>query len=339
MSKKHWWGGLVGYIGRHHQVIANVALVVGVFLTGFSLNQSADSVERQLKEQKKATSVLIVSDFFTQVGEHIVKQASGSDHGAGESPLADDLKRLIATRSKLLIETLDFPDLTGQVIRFLGTNGLGMLFHRQEDFPHIPLTNLNLRKANLSGVILSQPVFLNVDMEDALLMNATFDNATFSRSNLQCTDLRGTTLSDANLLWVNLRGAMLFGVKLHGATIAFSDLRGVYVKTNAGTPVPDDEGVARVLMFASSLYGSLFDKGVEDELRSLLKSRKGLSFEDLTQNPNVLVTGKADYRPEFETVYSGYREDAEAMRAGRTPWSNAYKRKDCAEEASDETAF
>ncbi len=71
---------LIHYIGEHHQVIANLFLVIGVcltvvslFFTYRSLDQSADSVKRQLHEQKKATSVLIISDFFTQLGEHIVR--------------------------------------------------------------------------------------------------------------------------------------------------------------------------------------------------------------------------------------------------------------------------
>ena len=332
MDEKAETRGFIDYIGRHHQVIANLFLVIGVcltvvslFFTYRSLNQSAESVKRQLHEQKKATSVLIVSDFFTQVGEHIVQQGSGKK--ADESlSLGPEFKRLIATRSKLLIETLGFPDLTGQVIRFLGTNGLGILFRSRQDTPYIQLANLNLRNANLADVELSRPNFLCVDMRNVLIMNARLDDATFTHSNLKAGNLTGASLRGANLQWVNLRDAIMNGVTLEGATIAFSDLTGIAAATtaaNAGRSA--EQSIAEMLASAKSLYGSLLDKGVERELRLLLAARKGLSYEDLTRDPDVLITGKPGDRPEFEPLRVIYRKDAKAMRGGRDPWRAAYR--------------
>ncbi len=240
------------------------------------------------------------------------------------------------TRSKLLIETLGFPDLTGQVIRFLGTNGLGSLFRPREAIPYIQLANLNLRRANLADVELSRPNFLCVDMRATRIMNAQLDDATFTYSNLQASNLSGASLNRANLQWVNLRDSIMSGVMLNGATIAFSDLTGIATATasaNGGRPVA--KHIAEMLASAKSLYGSLFDDDVVRELRLLLAARKGLSFKDLTQDPDVLITGKKGDQPRFEPLHLLYRKDAEAMRGGRDAWARAYRRNCADTEARD----
>jgi len=337
----------LGYIERNHQIITNTFIVIGVcltvvslFFTYLSLNQSSKAVEIQLDEQKKATSILIVSDLFTQLGDQIVKLEGITDTTpqALSDKLSPEFRRLVVTRSKLLIDTLGFPDLTGQIIRFLGTNGLGFLFEASGDDLNsksfIPLHGVDLRGANLAGVVLQKPRFSCGDLSDSNITGSSLDGAAFIYANLQHANLTGSSLRNTDLQWVNLRDVNAMNVNLEGAKIAFSDLTGLSAATKRAAGSTDDlavlKEIVKQLLKVKSLYGCHLDKDVTNELKKELEyDINPKQFEDLTNNPDRLIpdwllVASKDNNPELknsvEKLKRVFRNSALEMETETNPW-------------------
>lgn len=95
---------------------------------------------------------------------------------------------------------------------------------------------LDLRGANLRGVIWSQAILTaanlrganleNADLTEAKLMLATLCDANLENADLHQAGLMGADLQGADLKGANLRGVTLFGANLRGALLDGSDLTG-----------------------------------------------------------------------------------------------------------------
>ncbi len=75
----------------------------------------------------------------------------------------------------------------------------------------------DLAWANLSGMVVTNGLFYNVNLSGANLRNATMTGASFAYSDLSGADLRGADLRDADFYHANLSGADLSGANLQGA--------------------------------------------------------------------------------------------------------------------------
>lgn len=122
----------------------------------------------------------------------------------------------------------------------------------RRDFAFYDLSQLDLRKINLSGSNFNQSKLRKVKLHGADLSNVDFGRASLSQSilrnanlcrayfgytDLEGTDLRGADLSYAHFSNANLRGANLCGANLTGARIDEYQL--AMAKTNWATIYPN----------------------------------------------------------------------------------------------------
>ena len=103
-----------------------------------------------MSEQRRATSVLIVSDFMNQVGALSVSAGS-----------ADERKfdQMLVARSQLLLNTLSDSDLKAQIVQYLASGGFNRVF---ATIPFDKKPTLNLK-----GVALDRGDFSSVDFGNA----------------------------------------------------------------------------------------------------------------------------------------------------------------------------
>lgn len=86
----------------------------------------------------------------------------------------------------------------------------------EKNFPEVKLREINLSRANLSGI----------NFSDADLRQANFNRANLIGANFVCTNLSGANLWGANLMRVNVSGANLWGANLGESDLRRADLRG-----------------------------------------------------------------------------------------------------------------
>ncbi len=103
--------------------------------------------------------------------------------------------------------------------------------------PGITLSNANCAYINLQGANLSGGKFDKADLSGAVLKDAVLSRGYFSYANLQNADLRGADLSDAYLNYANLHGANLCGANLKGVKVTEDQLN--QAKTNFMTVFPN----------------------------------------------------------------------------------------------------
>lgn len=103
--------------------------------------------------------------------------------------------------------------------------------------PGITLSNANCAYINLQGANLSAGKFDKADLSGAILKDTVLSKGYFSYANLQNADLRGADLSDAYLNYANLHGANLCGANLKGVKVSEEQLN--QAKTNFMTVFPN----------------------------------------------------------------------------------------------------
>jgi serine/threonine protein kinase, bacterial len=103
--------------------------------------------------------------------------------------------------------------------------------------PGIALSNANCAYINLQGANLAAGKFDKADLSGAVLKDTVLSKGYFSYANLQNADLRGADLSDAYLNYANLHGANLCGANLKGVKVTEEQLN--QAKTNFMTVFPN----------------------------------------------------------------------------------------------------
>ena len=112
------------------------------------------------------------------------------------------------------------PDLSGADI-YWEFEEAGMLDN--DDF--IPLSNIDLRMANLCGAIFSRSLLdAGADLRHANLWFANLKNAFLPNSRLNGANLQGTVLDGANLVDVKLCDAKISNARLYRTTLFLADL-------------------------------------------------------------------------------------------------------------------
>lgn len=283
------------WIKRNHQplsALSAVAAMLTVVVSFVSLIKSADQFSNQLDAQKRATSVNIVSDFISTIGKSLVgdKQIHGNDR----------FERLVATRTRLLVRSIEYPDLTNQLIYFLATNDLGKLFEMGapgEPKHYISLSNINLQGSNIRDIELSSVELFCANIKNAYFSNVKFDGgAIFHNADLSGSNLINTRFLNAHFLWTNL---MNLSIELtakdldvfNGAKILFSNLKGLTiakVKSSNKKTVDENEELALMLSKAETLYGSQLD----DDVDKFLKKEYPERYDELFKDPNPDSSGE-----------------------------------------------
>ena len=103
--------------------------------------------------------------------------------------------------------------------------------------PGITLSNANCAHINLQGANLAAGKFDKADLSGAVLKDTVLSKGYFSYANLQNADLRGADLSEAYLNYANLHGANLCGANLKGVKVTEEQLN--QAKTNFMTVFPN----------------------------------------------------------------------------------------------------
>ena len=103
--------------------------------------------------------------------------------------------------------------------------------------PGIGLSNANCTYINLQGANLAAGKFDKADFSGAVLKDTVLSKGYFSYANLQNADLRGADLSEAYLNYANLHGANLCGANLKGVKVTEEQLN--QAKTNFMTVFPN----------------------------------------------------------------------------------------------------
>ena len=103
--------------------------------------------------------------------------------------------------------------------------------------PGIALSNANCAYVNLQGANLAAGKFDKADLSGAILKDTVLSKGYFSYANLQHADLRGADLSEAYLNYANLHGANLCGANLKGVKVTEEQLN--QAKTNFMTVFPN----------------------------------------------------------------------------------------------------
>jgi serine/threonine protein kinase, bacterial len=103
--------------------------------------------------------------------------------------------------------------------------------------PGITLSNANCAYINLQGANLAAGKFDKADLSGAVLKDTVLSKGYFSYANLQNADLRGADLSEAYLNYANLHGANLCGANLKGVKVTEEQLN--QAKTNFMTVFPN----------------------------------------------------------------------------------------------------
>jgi serine/threonine protein kinase, bacterial len=102
----------------------------------------------------------------------------------------------------------------------------GAMFHGAN------LTKVNMTGATLSGVDFGRTSLVRANLRDAIMARAYLSNADLQEADLRGADLRGAYLLNANLRGTNLCGANLTGAKLAPEQLAMAKTNWMTVKPN-----------------------------------------------------------------------------------------------------------
>lgn len=284
---------VISYITSNHQRLANLsslfnsffaipATILGVWFTVYSINQTEKTVETQLQAQKKATSMSIVGDYTNFLSDLIIAGVIKDGNViADDEDAKKELENVIINRTQLLIDNLNFPELTYQIIQFLGNNNLGFLFDsRRSEIGgmFVRLDNIKLNHATLLNTIIDNPQIECSDFKQSIINKAKWNNSQiiysdFSSSNITESDFscsketESSESSCSSIKWTNFKYAYITETSFKGANITYSDLRYIKFYNLADlTRIKEVNAIVGVLKEAKSLYGSLIDKDVKDRL-------------------------------------------------------------------------
>lgn len=282
-----WWR-------LHNQEVTNFAVLVSVVLTligviyaYYQLKSSAINFQKEYSEQQRSTAVMLVSDFFNQVGDIGIAMNS-LDHADQREIYQRQLERLIVSRALLLLEELESEKQRGKVVRFLATTEYSHLFRPNFDNPEerfIRLSDVRLNDVNLAGAVLSGSLIECVDFKESRL-----EAVDFSHSTMLNADLSGTEIANANFSHARIRLSLLRGLSITGkpdfgaAYIEDSDFSEVELNRNVvdmilkdhaerefGSPEERrDFALALLLSGANSLAGTKLDRGVVNALYTIV---------------------------------------------------------------------
>ena len=304
---------------EHHQIITNFTVLLGLFVTlagvwatVAQIKISATNFNDQLGEQRRATSVMLVSDFLNQVGAHTIESNYQADIDSSRKLAID---RLIVTRAQLLFDTLDIHELKSQLLRYLGGNGYGHLFQPDPSvtgFDQKPA--ISMRNVVARGVISGE--FVNATFTCAILADVTLDSMNFRGADLIRSEFDrarigpGSSFAGSNIQWASFRGSQLLGKpNFEGAAIVFSDLRNITFSDSTLQTLLSQNGMdntdenlrkvryktlAKIFSGVETLYGTLIDKELEDELQrewssgELTEKRRKVpkAFSNVDSRPN-----------------------------------------------------
>ncbi len=292
---------ILSYLAKNHQRVANLAslfsafvaipaTIIGVWFTYHSIDSSSEMVEKQLIEQKRATSVSVVGDFLTVLTDKI----SDTDEVEMEK-----FKKVIVTRTQLLIDNLDFPELIAQIIEFLGDNDLSELFNSESgsNKKYIELSDIELSSTKLSGLTLENPSIRCSNFENTTIQNAEFMGSIFVLSNLKSSQLYQSKLDESYVFWANFQNSYIYNTSFSNATIHFSNMRGIkHIKNPDSNREEIVDAITNTLMKAKSLYGSQFDDDVKE---SLLSKKRGEYLLSVNSSVSGIKTALAEKQKKF----------------------------------------
>lgn len=117
-------------------------------------------------------------------------------------------------------------DMSGQAKRYTAAQLAKAYREGQTDFVDADLSNLVLRKYDLSGCNFANAKLENVDFKDAILANCNFGRANLQQANLAGANLTAAYFVNADLSQANLKGAILRESSLSRANLQGADLSG-----------------------------------------------------------------------------------------------------------------
>lgn len=337
--------------------ITAIGTLLTVIIALLSLVGSASQLQQQLKEQKKATSVQIVSDFMNEVGHGICVYST-------EDIRRKKFDRLVSTRTQLLLDSLEFPELTSQIIQFLANNNYSKLFdHSQKvikieniavmatDQPVSIWANgkkhyspLFIRNHNLSNQSIFQTSLKCIDitcsnLRSINLSGSDLQGARIVYSDLSNSILSGVILKNAKISWVDFKSS-LFGADITGAEISFSDLRNIrpanLLEDESKNREKAVDEIVKTLIKARSLFGSILDEDVLAQLQTM-DGESGFDFKKSLMKPDRLLakaedyaSGDDDFRKDPRSmdeivIYNDYKKKAEKF------WKNWFSSSDILE--------
>lgn len=304
-------------------LISSIAAVLGVVVAYLSFANAADNINKQLEGQKKAASVSMVSDYMAIVSGITLLGSTIKESNKNEA--WDDFEQLVISRTNLILEGEQYPDLNAQVIKFLSSNSLGRLFdqsrtpltlseelkHKQN---HIDIRKIDMSGQNLDKIYLVAPNVECSDLSGTMLNNATFNKATIIASDFSSSSITGSSFRYATMMWVNFSDSILSSsTDFTGASLLYSNLTGIKSKNQ------DNDKFLQALSKVSSLYGSKLDERTIHGLIDL-KGEDGEDEVNKLLNDKSLAYGKDnkikdDIKPVIDRIDKPHTsEDSWAMR-------------------------
>ncbi|MBO9405843.1 pentapeptide repeat-containing protein [Shimia sp. R9_1] len=170
-------------------------------------NAAIDRLEGLVREEpREATRVSRLLSVYVRELSKI--------HTAPESPETDDIDRIKAWVGSLTIERSDMEF----AVQVLG---------RLQSIENVQTKNLeiDLRKANLGAMELTQ-----LNFENGIFRDASLQGVDFGGANLRGINLGGANLQEAIMWDTDLRNAYLGGAKLRGAILREANLKETYLE-------------------------------------------------------------------------------------------------------------
>lgn len=297
-------------------IFGNLATFFAVVSAVVSVIFSVNGLKAQLIAQEKATSVQIVSDFLNEVSHDILNKQDGSD-----------FDQLLLTRTQLLLDTSKFPELTSQIVKFLGTNGYSNLFDAHIGLERlmsgapvsfIELNGLEFQNGNIGDIEIKNAVIRCSDFNKATLTNAKLHGATIRSSNFNDAFLFRSELRDAKIEWSNFSGAYLDGADFKGSVIALSNLTNIRTLNDVNDRAAEVNALVNILVKAKSLYGSVLDKDVLVALKEKINESNAEGFKQLYEDISVVVPKNTDQSHSVQNRFASEKDNID-----RSGWKKA----------------
>jgi uncharacterized protein YjbI with pentapeptide repeats len=234
-DEKERWKAEIEHRKTLIQLLASVIVIVGFFLTFEELKESRKRFEQSRLEFEQSQENFKSGQISSRFGKAIELLANEKDTSkivsiyvlkqiAKESP-ENYLGAVIEVLAEFLRSSEYHPEkdegeedeikpeaqIAMTILKEIRTDDNKFIWG---EFPRMNLSNVNLRRADLSGANLSE-----ANLNECVLIGADLKEA-----NLGRTVLRGANLSGADLTGANLRGANLRGTNLRGAQLRGADL-------------------------------------------------------------------------------------------------------------------
>lgn len=147
---------------------------------------------------------------------------------------------------------------------------------REANLDGLILDNAELGSSDLRGANLSNTKLIHTDLRSANLTNSILKGATLSAADLRGADLSYADLSEANLYGARIDGAYLHGANLHKANLNAAELDGADFK---------DANLNSADLSKTSLIYSIFNRSIfkETNFKSALLGNTVFSSVDLSE--------------------------------------------------------